>query len=105
MTPEKRASRKQEDRTADRYNGSIVPGSGAGWKSKGDVRTHEFMIENKLKMNPNAKSFTVKAVDLRDLTKRARLEGRTPLLQFDLAGHSYVILVEGDFLEKIGAHE
>lgn len=105
MTPEKRASRRQEDRTAERYNGAIVPGSGAGWKSKGDVRTHDFMIENKLKMKLDAKQFTVKAVDLRDLTKRARLEGRTPMTQFDLGGHSYVILVEADLLEMIGAEE
>jgi hypothetical protein len=76
--------------------------SGAGWVRKADVRTPDFMIENKTKMDPNAKSYSVRAVDLRDLTKRARLEGRTPLLQFDLGGHQYVILCEGDFLDMIG---
>ena len=95
-------SKQQEERTAKAYNGSRNIMSGAGWVRKADVRTEEFMIENKLKMDPNAKSYSVKAVDMRDLTKRARLEGRIPLLQIDLAGHRYVVLPEDDFLEIIG---
>lgn len=105
MTPEKRASLRQERLAALAYSGSIVPGSGAGWKSKGDVRTHDFSIECKLKMDPNAKSYSLKAVDLRDHTKRARLEGRIPLFNIQLAGHNYVVLNESDFLELIGADE
>lgn len=66
---------------------------------KGDVRSMKFMIENKLKMDPEAKSYSVKAKELRDLTKKARSEGRIPLLQFDLAGHNYVVLCEDDLLE------
>jgi hypothetical protein len=92
----------QEKRTADKYRGSRNVMSGAGWVRKADVRTEDFMIENKLKMNPEAKSYSIKALELRDLMKRARLEGRIGLLQFDLAGHSYVTLREDDFLEIIG---
>jgi hypothetical protein len=105
MTESKKASVKQERRTADKYRGSVNVMSGAGWMRKADVRTADFLIENKLKMDPNAKSYSVKAVDLRDLTLRARLEGRIPLLQFDLAGHRYVVLVEDDFLEMIDGQE
>ena len=94
-------SKKQEERTAKSYNGSRNVMSGAGWVRKADVRTEEFMIENKLKMDPDAKSYSIKAVDMRDLVKRARLEGRIPLLQIDLAGHRYVVLPEDDFLEII----
>jgi hypothetical protein len=101
MSDSKKASVKQERRTAAKYKGSVNAMSGAGWMRKADVRSEDFLIENKLKMDPNAKSYSVKAVDLRDLTKRARLEGRIPLLQFDLAGHRYVVLVEDDFLEMI----
>jgi hypothetical protein len=101
MSDSKKASVKQERRTAEKYKGSVNAMSGAGWMRKADVRSEDFLIENKLKMDPNAKSYSVKAVDLRDLTKRARLEGRIPLLQFDLAGHRYVVLVEDDFLEMI----
>lgn len=101
MSESKKASLKQEKRTAEKYRGSINAMSGAGWMRKADVRSEHFLIENKLKMDPNAKSYSVKAADLRDLTKKARLEGRIPLLQFDLAGHRYVVLVEDDLLEMI----
>jgi hypothetical protein len=92
-------SEAQEKRTAKTYGGTVNAMSGAGWVRKADVRTDKYMIENKLRMDPNAKSYSIKATDLRDLTRRARLEGRVPLLQFDLAGHRYVVLTEDDFLE------
>lgn len=106
MTTEaQKKSIAQEKRTAEKYKGSRNVMSGAGWIRKADVRSEQFMIENKLKMNPDAKSYSVLAQDLRDLTKRARLEGRIPLLQFDLAGRNYVILVEDDFMEMIDDDE
>jgi len=101
-SPSQKKSLRQEKRTAEAYKGSRNAMSGAGWVRKADVRTEEFMIENKLKMDPDAKSYSIKAVDMRDLTKRARLEGRIPLMQIDLAGHRYVVLTEDDFLEIIG---
>lgn len=104
-TESQKKSIKQEKRTAESYKGSRNAMSGAGWVRKADVRTEDFMIENKLKMDPNAKSYSIKAVDMRDLTKRARLEGRIPLLQIDLAGHRYVVLAEDDFLEMIDAED
>lgn len=102
MSDSQKRSIAQEKRTATSYKGSRNAMSGAGWVRKADVRTEDFMIENKLKMNPEAKSYSLKAVDLRDLVKRARLEGRIPLMQIDLAGHRYVVLTEDDFLEIIG---
>lgn len=105
MTPEQKKSQKQEKRTAERYKGSVNAMSGAGWMRKADVRTEQFMIENKTRMNPEAKSYSIKKEDLRVLTKRARLEGRIPLLQFDLGTHNYVVLVEDDFLDLIGEEE
>lgn len=98
-------SNAQENRTAERYKGSRNIMSGAGWVRKADVRSEDFMIENKLKMDPDAKSYSLKAVDLRDLVKRARLEGRIPLMQIDLAGREYVVLTEDDFLDIIGADD
>lgn len=100
-TESQKKSVRQEKRTAESYKGSRNAMSGAGWVRKADVRTEDFMIENKLKMDPNAKSYSIKAVDMRDLTKRARLEGRIPLMQIDLAGHRYVLLTEDDFLDMI----
>lgn len=100
-TEVQRKSDAQEKRVAEAYRGSRTPMSGAGWKSKNDVRTEDFLIECKTKMSPTAKSYSIKAADLRSLTKNARLQGRIPLFQFDLAGKSYVILNEDDLLEMI----
>lgn len=76
--------------------------SGAGWARKADVRAENFLIECKLKMDPKSKSYSLKAQDMKDLTRRARLEGRIPLFQVDLQGKTYVILNEDDFLDLIG---
>lgn len=94
-----KASKKQEQRSANTYRGSRNAGSGNGWMRKNDVRSIEFLIENKL--TTATKSITLKEVDLRELRQRAILEDRVPLLQFDLSGRRYVVLVEDDFLEMI----
>ena len=94
-----KTSRKQEKRTADTYKGSRNAGSGSFWLRKNDVRSTELLIENKLTIG--TKSITLKEVDLRELRERAILEDRIPVLQFDLSGRNYVVLVEDDFLEMI----
>lgn len=104
-TAVQKKSDAQERRTASTYGGTLNAMSGAGWMRKGDVRTDQFLIENKTKMDPNAKSYSVQATLLRDMTKRARLEGRVPLLQFDLGGHRYVVLCEDDFLDMLGVED
>ncbi len=91
---------KQEKRSAKLYNGSRNARSGAGWLRKNDVRSHDFLIENKL--TENMKTITIKELDLRELRLRAIAEERVPILQFDLANRNYVILTEDDFLEMIG---
>ena len=96
-------SRKQEKRSANNYRGSRNAGSGNGWMRKNDVRSTEFLIENKL--TTAIKSITLKEVDLRELRERAILEDRVPVLQFDLSGRSYVVIVEDDFLELISGKE
>lgn len=95
-----KTSRKQEKRTADTYKGSRNAGSGSFWLRKNDVRSTEFLFENKF--TTNTKSITLKEVDLRELTERAIIEDRMPVLQFDLANRRYVVLVEDDFIEMIG---
>lgn len=92
-------SKKQEERTADRYRGSRNAGSGSGWMRKNDVRSQYFLIENKF--TNNTKSYTIKSVDLKELETRAILEDRIPLFQFDLNNRSYVVLTEDDFLDII----
>lgn len=92
-------SRKQEKRSATTYKGSRNLGSGNGWMRKNDVRAEQFLIENKLTIG--VKSITIKATDLKELRERAILEDRVPVLQFDLSGRHYVVLVEDDFLSLI----
>jgi hypothetical protein len=90
---------KQEKRSANHYRGSRNAGSGSGWLRKNDVRSEDFLIENKLTIG--TKSITLKNVDLVELRERAILEDRIPVLQFDLNGRHYVVLVEDDFLSMI----
>ena len=89
-------SKKQENKAADRYNGSRNSGSGSGWVRKNDVRTHELLIENKF--TDNKKQYSVKVIDLVELRQRAILEDRVPVLQFEILGKGYVILNEDDFM-------
>lgn len=98
-----KTSRKQEERTASAYKGSRNAGSGSGWVRKNDVRSHEFLVENKF--TDNKKSYTIKSTDLVELRERAILEDRTPVLQFDLTGRRYVILTEDDFITMAGLDE
>jgi hypothetical protein len=58
------------------------------------------LIENKL--TNNVKSYSVKSQELVELTQRAVLEDRLPVLQFDLGGRHYVVLNEADFQMLIG---
>jgi len=95
----KKPWQRQEERTAERYRGSRSAGSGAGPTRKNDVRNEELLIENK---TTDAKSYTLKATDLELLRCNAIVEGRVPVLQLDLGGRSYVILLEGDFLDIYG---
>lgn len=96
-------SRKQEKRSANTYRGSRNSGSGNGWMRKNDVRSEEFLIENKF--TTATKSITLKEVDLRELREHAILEDRTPVLQFNLANRNYVVLIEDDFLALINNDE
>jgi len=56
MSESGKRSRRQEERTAKAYKGSRNVMSGAGWMRKADVTTEHLLIENKLKMDPDAKS-------------------------------------------------
>lgn len=91
---------KQEKRTAERYRGSRSVGSGSGRNRPNDVRNEDLLIENKTTNNTH--SIRLLAKDLEGLRLHAIVEARTPVLQFDLAGRSYVVLLEGDFLDIKG---
>ena len=98
MTDIHRRSKAQEERTAEKYNGSRNAMSGAGWVRKNDVRTIDLLVENKF---TDKKSYSIVAQEMVKLARTAILEDRIPVLQVDLGGRSYVVLLENDFLEMI----
>jgi hypothetical protein len=89
-------SRKQEDSIADTYRGSRNVMSGAGWVRKADVRTEDMLIEAK---TTQAKSYSLKLSELRELRKQAIMDDRVPVFIVDIQGHRYVVLDENDWLE------
>ena len=91
-------SKKQEERTAEKYNGSRNIMSGAGWVRKNDVRTIDLLVENKF---TDKKSYSIVSQEMVKLARTAILEDRIPVLQVDLGGRSYVVLLENDFMEMI----
>ena len=95
MTPPHiKKSRRQEQDTAKHYNGRVQPGSGSGWLHRNDVRSEQFLIENK---RTDKKSITIKGDDLRSLRINATRLDRVALLEFELGGHNYVVLHRDDF--------
>lgn len=68
--------------------------SGAGWKRKHDVRSEGVLWEMK---RTGKKQITLKANDLESVRREAILEGRIPLLGFELNGRNYVVVEENDW--------
>lgn len=91
----KRSIRQEKD-LASTYRGSRNAMSGAGWVRKADVRSLDFLIEAK---TTNAKSYSLKLSELRELRKQAIMDDRTPLFIVDIQGHRYVVLDENDWQE------
>ena len=98
MTDIHKRAKKQEERTAKKYDGSRNVMSGAGWVRKNDVRTFDLLIENKF---TDKKSFSIKSDEMVKLARTSILEDRVPVLQIDLGGRSYVVLLEDDFLMMV----
>lgn len=93
-------SRRQEKRRAERSGGRRTPGSGNGIR-KNDVRTDEFSFECKFTAK---RSYTLRLDDLLKAEKNALLEGRTMVFEVNIAGHTYMIMTEADWEERIGVH-
>lgn len=92
----KRKSAKQEKRTAKEFGGKLTPASGAMWGAKGDVRTEDFLIENKY---TDANKYKLELKILEKIEKEALKDNfRTPVLQVDIQELSLVVLNHNDFL-------
>lgn len=89
-------SQKHEKRLAKKVGGSKTAASGAFWSRKGDVRSHDLLIEHKW---TGKKSFSIKAAEVEKIVTEAIIDSRMPVFGISLNEKNYVLLTEDDFLE------
>jgi hypothetical protein len=91
-----KASQAHEKRLEKVLNGARTAASGAFWSRKGDVRSERFLAEHKYTA---AKSFSIKASELKKIETEALMVGRVPIFCISLDNRDYVLLLEDDFIE------
>lgn len=92
----KKSWQEAERKTAKEFGGRQTPRSGGLWFKPGDVKTNDFLIDNKTTKH---KSFTVTKKIWDKLSKEALLEQRLPCLMVQLGdGTEMVVLDKNDFL-------
>jgi hypothetical protein len=89
-------SRTQEKGVAKRLGGQLTVSSGNKWFDKGDVKTDRYLVECK---TTGKLSYAIKSSELRKIETEALLEGRNPVLVFDLDGRRYAIFPWEDAVE------
>ncbi len=98
----RKRSQKQEKRTAKQFKGRVTPGSGCIDGFKGDVRTDDYLIENKF----TTSSYVLKKNTWEKIRKEALRDGlREPILQLDFVissfvSHSFVIMEFDYFIDN-----
>ena len=95
-TEGQKQSQAHEKRLEKVLGGSRTAASGAFWSRKGDVRSERFLAEHKYTA---AKSFSLKASELKKIETEALLVGRVPIFCIALDGKDYVVVLEDDFIE------
>lgn len=95
-TPLQRLSDKQERDSAEAYGGKVQPGSGSGWKHRQDVKSDLFLIEAK---RTGKLSISISKKDWEQLRKEAILLDRVPIMDIELGGRNYAMLLRDDLFE------
>jgi hypothetical protein len=91
-----RRSRRSEDQAARSDGGRRQPASGALRGQRGDVRTDEWLIEDKF---TDAESFSIKLTMLKKTIHEALVTGgRLPMWRIVIQGHRFRLLREEDYL-------
>lgn len=94
----KEKSQKQEQRTAKQLGGRTQIASGAIWAMKADVRTDEFLIENKY---TDTNFYTLNVATWEKIFKEATNDNlRVPLMQIDIKDR-YCIVCEESYLNML----
>lgn len=82
-------SAEHEAVTARALGGNVQRASGATERHKGDVKTSDFLIENKTRLpssRDGARSMSIKADWLEKISREALAEGKDPALAFQITG-------------------
>ncbi|GHB52660.1 hypothetical protein GCM10010331_45370 [Streptomyces xanthochromogenes] len=82
-------SQDQEKKLADRYDGTVNPGSGNGWIHKNDVRSDRFSFEAK---TTEKRSYSLKLDDLLKAEKNALISGREMVFAVELGGRNWMVV-------------
>ena len=91
-----RRSRRSEDALARSDGGRRQPASGALRGQKGDVRTLDYIIEDKF---TDAESYTIKLSMLRKTIQEAlAMHGRLPMWRITIRGEKFRLMREDDYL-------
>lgn len=85
----------QEKRGARAYGGRVTSRSGAGWSDKADVHTADEVIEMKA---TGKTQITIKALWLQKVFLEATAKLKRPVLEFQLAGKTYIVLERAEYL-------
>lgn len=91
----KKKSAKQEKRTSKEFGGIVTPASGAMWSAKGDVRTDNYLIENKYTDSDSYK-LELKILDKIGM-EALKDDFRVPVLQIDIQELHLVVLNYNDY--------
>lgn len=100
-THNQRMANQHENEVADAFGGHVTPMSGAGWISKGDVRSRHEYVECKA---TEARSYSVSLKLLQDVQRQGLLCERIGVLNikfmpFGTRPSRWVVLSEEDYLE------
>lgn len=100
MNDKMKASRKSEKELAKKIGGKLKTGSGNTWRSKGDVATEQFLLDDKTSVSGDMKSYSINKAKFYKHHKDARMEGKIGLYRINMGkGKGLIILDENDFWE------
>lgn len=92
--------RKSEDKIAKEFKGKRVRGSGNQTFHPGDVKTDQFLIENKITQK---KSYSLSMQVLNKIYEEALFSFRIPLISIKIQEKEIVIMFKEDFLSLINS--
>ena len=95
----KRKAKAQEARTAKECGGRVTPASGALEGCKGDVRTADYLIENKF---TDEEFYKLELAIWKKIEKEALRDSlRTPVMQIDVQDLSLVLMSLNDLYDTL----